>query len=47
LGAGGDVAFAADGQAVDRDQLDTHNKAKAYQKSHPGTTYLDAVKAVS
>lgn len=47
LGGGGDVAFAADGQAVDRDQLDTHNKAKAYQKSHPGTTYLDAVKAVS
>ncbi|NRF12159.1 hypothetical protein [Agrobacterium pusense] len=47
LGGQGDVSFAADGQAVDRDQLDTHNRAKAYQKSHPGTAYLDAVKAVS
>ncbi|SCX30537.1 hypothetical protein DSM25558_4983 [Agrobacterium sp. DSM 25558] len=44
---GGDVAFASDGLAVDRDQLDTHNRAKAYQKSNPGTAYLDAVKAVS
>ncbi|WP_320200502.1 hypothetical protein RMR16_008705 [Agrobacterium sp. rho-13.3] len=43
----GDASFAADGQTVDRDQLDTHNKAKAYQKSNPGTAYLDAVKAVS
>lgn len=41
------ASFAADGQSVDRDQLATHSKALAYQKSHPGTAYLDAVKAVS
>ncbi len=46
-GADAAVSFAADGQSVDRDQLETHNKAQAYQKSHPGTAYLDAVKAVS
>ena len=40
-------AFAApDGRSVDSDGLETHAKALAWQKQHPGTDYLDAVRAV-
>ncbi|MGZ2403356.1 hypothetical protein [Rhizobium ruizarguesonis] len=39
--------FAADGHSVDRERLDIHAKALAYQRDHPGTVYLEAVKAVS
>jgi len=39
--------FAADGHTVDRERLDTHAKAIVYQREHPGTEYLSAVKAVS
>ena len=46
-GHDGPVAFAADGKAVDPVQLERHNKALAYQRQHPGTEYLDAVRAVS
>lgn len=46
--AGGKAAtFAADGKAVDAAGLVTHNKALDYQRAHPGTAYIDAVKAVS
>lgn len=46
--AGADpVAFAADGRPVDRDGLDLHAKATRYQTEHPGTEWLDAVRAVS
>lgn len=41
------AAFAADGKQVDADNLAIHNKALAYQRAHPGTAYMDAVKAVS
>jgi len=41
------VAFAADGHTVDPAQLETHTKALAYQRLHPDTAYLDAVRAVS
>lgn len=41
------VSFAADGHSVDRERLDTHAKALAYQREHPGTDYINAVKAVS
>lgn len=47
---GGDkrpASFAADGKAVDPAGLDLHGKAVAYQKAHPGTAWLDAVRAVS
>ncbi len=40
------VAFASDGAEVDPDQLIIHNKALAFQSQHPGTDYIDAVKAV-
>lgn len=40
--------FAApDGQAVDRDGLETHAKALEYQRAHPDVAFLDAVRAVS
>lgn len=39
--------FAADGRPVDPAALASHNKALAYQRKHPGTDYLDAIKAVS
>lgn len=45
--ASGEVAFAADGRAVDRDGLDLHAKAKRYQAEHPDTDWLAAVRAVS
>lgn len=41
------ATFASDGKAVDVAGLATHNKALEYQRSHPGTAYLDAVNAVS
>ncbi|OCP17381.1 MULTISPECIES: hypothetical protein [unclassified Ensifer] len=41
------VSFASDGKEVDRDQLELHAKATDYQRKHPGTLYLDAVRAVS
>ena len=41
------AAFAADGKSVDAAGLATHNKALEYQRAHPGTVYIDAVKAVS
>lgn len=46
--ANGDAAsFAADGKQVDGDQLARHEKALGYQRQHPGTSYLDAVRAVA
>jgi hypothetical protein len=41
------ASFASDGKAVDPVALATHNKALAYQNAHPGTAFLDAVRAVS
>ncbi len=41
------VQFAADGKAVDAEALSRHEKALAHQRAHPGTDYLDAVRAVS
>lgn len=43
----GTVSFAADGKAVDPAGLELHAKAEVYQRAHPGTAYLDAVRAVS
>ena len=37
---------AADGAMVDQKRLDVHNKALAWQRNHPNTSYLDAVRAV-
>jgi hypothetical protein len=45
-GANDTVSFASDGKPVDADQLARHEKALAYQRQHPGTAYLDAVRAV-
>lgn len=41
------AAFAADGKPVDPAALEIHTKAREYQTAHPGTAYLDAVRAVS
>lgn len=41
------VSFASDGHEVDRERMEVHGKAVAYQRSNPGTDYLAAVKAVS
>lgn len=38
---------APPGMAVDRDAMERHAKAVAWQKAHPGTAYADAVNAVS
>ena len=46
-GKGKPATFAADGADVDPEGLVTHNKALDYQRTHPGTAYLDAVRAVS
>jgi hypothetical protein len=43
---GGTAEFAADGREVDAAGLVTHQKALAFQKTHPGTDYLAAVAAV-
>lgn len=48
---GGSQAAAAEfaapeGKTVDRERADIHGKAVAYQRQHPGTSFLDAVKAV-
>ena len=46
--SGAVASFAvADGDEVDADQLEVHNKALAYQKQNPGTDYLGAIEAVS
>lgn len=43
----GTVDFAAPaGEKVDPQRLEIHNKALAYQRQHPNTAYLAAVKAV-
>lgn len=44
---GGAASFAADGKQVDAAGLELHAKAEAYQRAHPGTAFLDAVRAVS
>lgn len=44
---GGAASFAADGRQVDAAGLELHAKAEAYQRAHPGTAYLDAVRALS
>ena len=41
------ASFAADGKEVDPAGLETHRKALDYQRAHPGTDYIAAVKAVS
>ncbi|PZO64595.1 MAG: hypothetical protein DI498_10940 [Paracoccus denitrificans] len=41
------AVFAADGKAVDPDGLARHQKALDYQRQHPGTDYMVAVRAVS
>ena len=41
------AAFAADGREVDATGLVTHQKAQEYQRLHPGTDYMAAVRAVS
>lgn len=39
--------FAApDGSAIDADRLQIHAAAEAYVRKHPGTAYLDAVRAI-
>lgn len=45
--AGGAASFASDGKEVDAEGLARHNKALDYQRAHPGTAYLDAVRAIS
>lgn len=44
---GGAVSFASDGRPVDADSLALDARAEAYMSQHPGTDYLDAVRAVS
>lgn len=39
--------FAADGKPVDPSGMELHARASAYQREHPGTAFLDAVRAVS
>lgn len=46
-GQGATPAFAADGRAVDPERLALHSKALDYQRTHPGTAWIDAVRAVS
>jgi hypothetical protein len=41
------ATFAADGKPVDPAGLEKHTKALDYQRQHPGTAYIDAVRAVS
>lgn len=43
----GAASFAADGKPVDPSGMELHAKAEAYQKAHPGTDFLAAVRAVS
>lgn len=45
--SGGTAEFAADGRAVDPARLALHQKAVDYQRQHPGTDYITAVRAVS
>lgn len=46
-GQGKPASFAADGKDVDPEGLALHNKALEFQRNHPGTAYMDAVRAVS
>lgn len=46
-GKGKAPAFAADGQEVDPEGLITHQQALEYQRLHPATSYIDAVRAVT
>ena len=46
-GAATGAAFAADGKTVDAASLALRDKAEAFQRAHPGTAFIDAVKAVS
>lgn len=46
-GKGKTASFASDGKPVDAASLALHNKALAYQRAHPGTEFMDAVRAVS
>ncbi|AGN38697.1 head maturation protease [Rhizobium phage RR1-B] len=47
-GSGGRPAsFSADGKQVDANGMEVHARAESYQRQHPGTAYLDAVRAVS
>lgn len=41
------AAFAADGREVDAAGLAVHQKATEFQRQHPGTDYMAAVRAVS
>lgn len=41
------ASFASDGKAIDAAGMELHAKAEAYQRQHPGTDYLTAVRAVS
>ena len=41
------ASFASDGKPVDAADLALHNKALAYQRKNPATSYMDAVAAVS
>lgn len=41
------ASFAADGKPVDAGGLELKAKAEAYQRQYPGTSFLDAVTAVS
>lgn len=46
-GAPSAVSFASpEGRAVDGDRLDVHARALVWQRAHPGTSYVDAVRAV-
>lgn len=40
------VSFASDGKPIDQESLKIHNKAIAWQRSHPGVSYNDAIDAV-
>jgi hypothetical protein len=46
-GEGPAASFAADGKPVDPQGLQLHAKAQAYQRAHPGTDFLTAVRAVA
>lgn len=48
LQAGSTADFAApQGEYLDQDRLELHRLATDYQRQHPGTEYVDAVRAVS
>lgn len=47
VGGEASASFAADGKPVDPVALERHAKAQDYQRQHPGTEWLAAVRAVS